>query len=80
MDECFERVRIAKSGIMRYLEQHPKASDSVVGIHRWWLAEQQNELAELDVLAAVEQLVREGRMESRTLPDGTTVFVAHPAA
>lgn len=75
MDECFERVSVAKAGILRYLEQHPKASDSVVGIQRWWLSG--HELSELDVLAAVEQLVREGQMEIRRLPDGSRVYAAH---
>ena len=75
VDECFERVSIAKAGILRYLAQHPKASDSVLGIHRWWLSEPG--LAELDVLAAVEQLVREGQLEVRSLPDGSRVYAAH---
>jgi hypothetical protein len=71
----FDRVSIARAGILRYLAQRPKASDSVLGIHRWWLSEPG--LAELDVLAAVEPLVREGQLEVRSLPDGSRVYAAH---
>jgi hypothetical protein len=75
VDGRFDRVSTAKAAILRHLKLHPRACDSVVGIQSWWLADY--ELEEIDVLAAVEQLVREGQMDMRRLPDGSKVYGTH---
>lgn len=74
MDAALDRVDAAQAGILRYLSAHPGASDSVAGIQRWWLADQNRRFEELEVRAAVERLVRSKRLQRRALPDGSEVY------
>jgi hypothetical protein len=64
--------------VVRYLDAHPDASDTVDGIARWWLARQRIEDAKEIVRAALELLVDRGVLQARTLPGGVTLFEKRP--
>lgn len=64
--------------IMRYLDAHPHAADTVEGITRWWLAPALGALS-IDVLEqALAVLVERGRVERAPLGDGRFVYRARP--
>ena len=59
--------------IRRYLQDHPRAADSVEGIAAWWIAGAHK--SGLDVVeSALEVLVGEGAMRKQVLPDGKTIY------
>jgi len=60
--------------IARYLAAYPQASDTVAGISGWWLAEPPESVVQQDLEAALELLVRQGRLMRRTLCDGTVLY------
>jgi hypothetical protein len=43
--------------ILRYLQTHPNASDTLLGITEWWLLKQRIEIAANEVQKALDQLV-----------------------
>jgi hypothetical protein len=49
-----------KSKIVQYLEQHPEAKDTILGIARWWVSEQPDR-----VEAVLEELVEKGLIEKK---------------
>jgi hypothetical protein len=62
------------AAIRQYLETHPKASDTIDGVSRWWLPAQ-NVVASPDgVRAALEWLVEAGEVAKRRMPNGQTVY------
>ena len=69
-----DRVEKLVAEITRYLAANPKASDTVVGIQQSWLAGV--DATPLEVSAALEHLVRLGRVE-RVSQSSVTVFRAH---
>ena len=46
--------------ILGYLEQNPRASDTLVGIARWWVLRQRIEAMTTEVKGALDQLVALG--------------------
>ena len=64
--------------VVRYLDAHPDASDTVEGIARWWLARQRLEDAKEIVRTALDLLVDRGVLQARTLPGGVTLFEKRP--
>lgn len=64
--------------IRRYCAAHPHARDSINGI-AWWLALQRVEDERTHLREAVDELVRRGLLEARTLADGTVVFTCTAA-
>jgi len=62
--------------IRLYLTDHPNASDSADGVLRWWLGPQHFGDAVSQVEEALEQLVANGTMLKRTLPDGKVIYAA----
>ena len=62
------------SEIARYLEQHPRASDTAEGVLQWWLKGHEFALPLEHVRSALESLVAKGVATRRTLPDGTIVY------
>lgn len=58
---------------MRHLDSNPRAADTVGGIARWWLAEDDNESTEV-VESVVHALVAQGLMERRPTPDGAAIY------
>ena len=62
------------TAIERYLERHPEAADSEVGIAEWWLIEQGVQVSIEDVREALALLERRGVMETVTLQDGRCLW------
>lgn len=63
------------AALSHYLDQHPKAADTLEGIALWWLpvplarAGRPKELAD-----AVAQLVVDGRLLAVASPDGQVIY------
>ncbi|MBL8526223.1 MAG: hypothetical protein JNL68_00915 [Burkholderiales bacterium] len=66
--------------IRRYLSDHPRASDSLEGVQRWWLAEGAVEAPGPTVQQALDQLVKKGTVVRKLMPDGTVVYAGAEAA
>jgi Fe2+ or Zn2+ uptake regulation protein len=64
--------------LLRYLAQHPGAADTAEGILRWWLPQSMAAHGLPEVEAALEQLVQDGALERRRLPDGRVLYAAAP--
>ncbi len=73
-DERDARIDQIASAIERYVALHPNASDTIDGIHRWWLMHEP--LAEDTTLIepALTRLIERGIMMRRTLPGDTVLF------
>lgn len=56
-----------------YLAGHPNASDTLDGVQTWWLPQG---TAEATVQQALDQLVADGVMHKRQLPDGNLIYAA----
>lgn len=74
MDNRPGSVSAAMAGIVRYLESHPEARDTPEGIRRWWLVAESDGFSDMEVTAALAQLLQHGRVTRMTLPDGTELF------
>jgi Fe2+ or Zn2+ uptake regulation protein len=61
-------------GILRYLQDHPEAADSLDGIASWWLPQSGHSVSIESVQAALVQLVEEHRIARIHLADGRTLF------
>ena len=71
--------RDLEAELERYCDAHPHAADSVDGVRRWWLADPDVALDEIQ--AALEALVKRGLLDVRWLPDGTAIYfnrTGHP--
>ena len=60
--------------IERYLQRHPAAADSEVGIAEWWLIEQGVRASVDDVREALKLLESRGVMETVTLQGGRCLW------
>jgi hypothetical protein len=60
--------------IERYLQRHPAAADSEVGIAEWWLGEQGIRVSVDDVREALKLLESRGVMENVILHDGRRLW------
>lgn len=56
--------------IARYIQRHPAAADTDVGIAEWWLVDHETPVAVDEVREALTLLERQGVMEMVTLQDG----------
>lgn len=62
--------------ILKYLEANPQAGDTLEGIARWWLLQQQVSDSVNAVHEALGQLKSKGFIEERKTPGGRTVYFA----
>lgn len=61
------------AAILKYLEAHPGASDTMENISRWWLPEGLDS-SQANVALAIERLMGDGKLGAFLRPDGTLVF------
>ena len=64
--------------ILRYLDAHPHAADTVEGITRWWLTPELGALPIETLEHALAVLIGRGRVERAPLGDGRFVYRARP--
>ena len=62
------------AAIERYLQRHPAAADSEVGIAEWWLGEQGIQVSIEDVREALTLLENRGVIENVILHDGRRLW------
>lgn len=69
--EAIERLARA---IVRYVNAHPDASDTIEGVARWWVASEAEHVT-VDLLERALDMLTERRVLTvRVLPDGRQVF------
>ncbi len=79
-EDAGTRRRRAESAILAHLARHPLAADTEQGIAQWWLGPMGVDVPLADVRQALEALLRDGRIERATLPDGRAIFRAPRSA
>jgi hypothetical protein len=62
--------------IRRYIADHPKAADTIEGIHRWWISRSLSTVTPDQVQSAVADLVSKGDLYCTVLPDGIALYHA----
>jgi hypothetical protein len=60
--------------ILRYLQAHRAASDTVEGIARWWIKRQRLEDTLERVQSALDLLVADARLVTRESPSGRVLY------
>ena len=66
--------------ILRYLQNHPQASDTVEGITQWWLIHQRYLERYQMVEQVLEDLAQRGLVHRRTNRDGTIFYGRNEAS
>lgn len=66
--------------IVDYIRKHPDASDTLVGITRWWLHLEKIESSVSDVSIALEDLIKEGVIERQLIGGDKPIYrISHKA-
>ena len=60
--------------VRRYLQAHPYASDTLLGVTKFWLNRELREPTTAIVERALESLLAEGEIERHQLPGGTQIY------
>lgn len=60
--------------LLRYLVDHPDARDTLEGIAKWWLLEQEIREEKTKVQEALAELVAKGLVVEERMEDGRRVF------
>jgi len=64
----------SKKTVKKYLEQHPRACDDLIGIARWWLLRQRIEVMTTEVKGAIDELVRLGLLVRTSRSHGQPLY------
>jgi hypothetical protein len=75
MDRQVDRLA---NEILRYLREHPQASDNVEGIAKWWIKRQRLEEALHQVQEALDRLVSRSQVEALPTAAGGTRYALRP--
>jgi hypothetical protein len=78
-NDAAQRARIRKA-IHRYVRRHPLAGDTVGGIVTRWLPRRGFESAPDHIGRVLEEMVADGMLQSRPLPDGGILYRARGKA
>ena len=65
--------------ILRYLQEHPEAQDTVEGMMVWWVSERGIKQWLAQVRRSLAALVARGYLEKRTTADGRVFYRANPS-
>lgn len=63
-----------REAVQRYLDEHPDAADSLIGIRQWWLPEALRGSSPAQIRCALADLIASGNVDCQSLPDGTELF------
>ena len=77
--QVLDEVDDVAIAIVDYLSTHPYASDTIIGIARWWLAPWPFPISLEQLEKAMQLLVTKGQVVSDVLGDGQRVFRRGPA-
>ena len=69
---------LSEAEVLRYLDQHPKAKDTLEGIAEWWMLEQRIHPTLLEVKAGLARLVEQKLVIAEQGVDGRTYYRANP--
>jgi len=72
-------VSLAITAITQYLGANPRAADTVAGIAQWWLAPMGLSVPLDSLRLALDQLVKNGVLETRVLPSSDLLWFASSA-
>lgn len=64
-----------EEAVLSYLGRHPQAADTLEGIANWWLPRQRYVTAQARIEAVLQQLVLQGELQVRQLPNGAALYV-----
>ena len=75
-----DESKIAKE-ILRYLESHPQAADTLEGIEAWWLSSEHSRIKPQTsvIRSVVERLVKDAKLTQRKAQNGRTYYSIHRA-
>jgi Fe2+ or Zn2+ uptake regulation protein len=62
--------------VLKYLKENPQACDTLEGIARWWLLQQQVDDSVVAIHQALEELKKQGAISERKAPNGQTLYFA----
>lgn len=60
--------------VLRYLQAHPHAADTIEGITRWWLAPKLGTVSAESLERALARLMESGHVQRDALSDGRYVY------
>jgi hypothetical protein len=63
-----------RKAILKYLETHPHAADTLEGIVNWWLPLQRHQDALEEIEKILEELVEDGQVVKKILPDKKVIY------
>ncbi len=72
-DEMIDRLTHA---IVRYVNAHPNASDTLEGVARWWVASDAEHAPAALLQCALDVLTERHVLTRRLLPDGRRAYAA----
>ena len=75
-DRADPDIRLAMNLIDAYLLDHCTAADTAEGIAQWWLGAAGAAISPKALRIALMRLVRAGRLRTRRLPGGDTLWYA----
>jgi hypothetical protein len=75
-----ERIARMCDGLRRYLDAHPGAADSLVGIRQWWLPAQFRTVALEELRQALARLVESGELRRSLLPGKDELYTRGASA
>lgn len=71
-----KRADTVAQQILRYLDEHPQACDTLEGVARWWVMSQQLTDSVKAVRQALAQLEAEGAITEQQAADGRILYQA----
>jgi hypothetical protein len=72
-NDALQRARIHKA-VLRYVHKYPLAADTVEGVVTRWLPRAGFECAPDHIDQVLEEMVADGLLQTRLLPDGKILF------
>jgi hypothetical protein len=79
-DDESRQIRQASAAILRYLDEHPLAADSINGVLSFWVGARAQGGSLAVVKPALELLTTMGRITQETLPGGEVLYRGARAA
>lgn len=69
-----QEIKVIAEQILKYLEDHPNAADSVKGISDWWLHKQWRMDKSEKIEKALDYLTVQGNIYKTVIPNGDVIY------